>query len=132
MNCPAAQSRRRRRRRRSKGISGSTARLVQRQGLGDKGRHACDGESDARRRPPDSGFRTAAALRQLGVVAEAVRRFCLNCWQDLHFLGEPCCMRCGLPPAPPMPNAAPASPIRRNMTVPAPPSPMAISRVVSC
>ena len=32
-----------------------------------------------------------------GVVAEDVHRFCLDCWQQLHFLGEPCCARCGLP-----------------------------------
>jgi ComF family protein len=24
-------------------------------------------------------------------------RFCLDCWQALDFLGEPCCRRCGLP-----------------------------------
>lgn len=24
-------------------------------------------------------------------------RFCLDCWQALTFLGEPCCQRCGLP-----------------------------------
>jgi ComF family protein len=24
-------------------------------------------------------------------------RFCLECWQSLTFLGEPCCMRCGHP-----------------------------------
>ncbi|MEA3000209.1 MAG: hypothetical protein QOK17_2042 [Sphingomonadales bacterium] len=24
-------------------------------------------------------------------------RFCLACWQTLTFLGEPCCVRCGLP-----------------------------------
>lgn len=32
-----------------------------------------------------------------GVVADDAHRFCLDCWQQLHFLGEPCCVRCGLP-----------------------------------
>ncbi len=30
------------------------------------------------------------------VTAEP-HRFCLACWQELRFLGEPCCDRCGLP-----------------------------------
>ncbi len=32
-----------------------------------------------------------------GDVTEDEHRFCLACWQKLHFLGEPCCARCGLP-----------------------------------
>lgn len=24
-------------------------------------------------------------------------RFCIDCWRKLHFLGPPCCLRCGLP-----------------------------------
>jgi ComF family protein len=32
-----------------------------------------------------------------GAVVEDVHRFCLECWQKLTFLGEPCCARCGLP-----------------------------------
>jgi ComF family protein len=32
-----------------------------------------------------------------GVVVEDVHRFCIDCWQQLHFLGDPCCRRCGLP-----------------------------------
>lgn len=32
-----------------------------------------------------------------GVVAEDAHRFCVDCWQELHFLGDPCCARCGLP-----------------------------------
>ena len=32
-----------------------------------------------------------------GTVTEDDHRFCLPCWQSLHFLGEPCCERCGLP-----------------------------------
>jgi ComF family protein len=32
-----------------------------------------------------------------GVVTEDEHRFCLDCWQKLHFLGEPCCARCALP-----------------------------------
>lgn len=32
-----------------------------------------------------------------GTVTEADHRFCLACWQSLHFLGDPCCDRCGLP-----------------------------------
>jgi ComF family protein len=32
-----------------------------------------------------------------GVIAAEDHVFCLSCWQSLHFLGEPCCARCGLP-----------------------------------
>jgi ComF family protein len=32
-----------------------------------------------------------------GVIVEDQHRFCLGCWQSLHFLGDPCCARCGLP-----------------------------------
>lgn len=32
-----------------------------------------------------------------GAVTQDVHRFCLECWQALHFLGDPCCVRCGLP-----------------------------------
>lgn len=32
-----------------------------------------------------------------GAVTSEPHRFCLDCWQGLHFLGEPCCARCGLP-----------------------------------
>ena len=32
-----------------------------------------------------------------GIVTEDEHRFCLSCWQKIHFLGEPCCARCGLP-----------------------------------
>jgi ComF family protein len=32
-----------------------------------------------------------------GIVTADPHRFCLACWQGLHFLGEPCCARCGLP-----------------------------------
>lgn len=32
-----------------------------------------------------------------GLVVEDAHRFCLDCWQSLAFLGEPCCTRCGLP-----------------------------------
>jgi ComF family protein len=32
-----------------------------------------------------------------GTVTEEPHRFCLACWQQLQFLGEPCCDRCGLP-----------------------------------
>lgn len=32
-----------------------------------------------------------------GAVTLEPRRFCLDCWQKLTFLGEPCCSRCGLP-----------------------------------
>ena len=32
-----------------------------------------------------------------GLVVEDAHRFCLDCWQALAFLGEPCCTRCGLP-----------------------------------
>ena len=32
-----------------------------------------------------------------GVVMPEPHLFCLGCWQELHFLGEPCCTRCGLP-----------------------------------
>jgi ComF family protein len=32
-----------------------------------------------------------------GIIVEDQHRFCLQCWQSLHFLGAPCCARCGLP-----------------------------------
>jgi ComF family protein len=32
-----------------------------------------------------------------GSVTPDPHSFCLSCWQELHFLGEPCCVRCGLP-----------------------------------
>jgi ComF family protein len=32
-----------------------------------------------------------------GLIVAAPHLFCLGCWQGLHFLGEPCCARCGLP-----------------------------------
>lgn len=32
-----------------------------------------------------------------GRVTDEPHLFCLGCWQALHFLGEPCCSRCGLP-----------------------------------
>ena len=32
-----------------------------------------------------------------GTVSAAPHLFCLDCWQALTFLGEPCCARCGLP-----------------------------------
>jgi ComF family protein len=32
-----------------------------------------------------------------GLIVAEPHRFCLDCWQSLRFLGEPCCGRCGLP-----------------------------------
>lgn len=32
-----------------------------------------------------------------GAVTEQPHRFCLGCWSQLVFLGEPCCARCALP-----------------------------------
>ena len=32
-----------------------------------------------------------------GLVVEDEHQFCLQCWQSLNFLGEPCCARCALP-----------------------------------
>jgi ComF family protein len=32
-----------------------------------------------------------------GLIVEDQHRFCLDCWQALHFLGQPCCARCALP-----------------------------------
>jgi ComF family protein len=32
-----------------------------------------------------------------GVVVPEEHSFCLSCWSQLVFLGEPCCTRCGLP-----------------------------------
>jgi ComF family protein len=32
-----------------------------------------------------------------GAIVADPHRFCLACWQALTFLGEPCCVRCGLP-----------------------------------
>ena len=32
-----------------------------------------------------------------GTVTEEPHRFCLDCWSELTFLGEPSCARCALP-----------------------------------
>jgi ComF family protein len=32
-----------------------------------------------------------------GTIVADPHRFCLSCWQALTFLGDPCCVRCGLP-----------------------------------
>ena len=32
-----------------------------------------------------------------GLIVEADDAFCLDCWSGMHFLGAPCCARCGLP-----------------------------------
>ncbi|MEA3038659.1 MAG: hypothetical protein QOE79_1172 [Sphingomonadales bacterium] len=32
-----------------------------------------------------------------GIIVSDPHRFCLACWQALTFLGDPCCVRCGLP-----------------------------------
>lgn len=32
-----------------------------------------------------------------GAVTDGPHRFCMTCWQSLHFLGDPCCTRCGFP-----------------------------------
>jgi ComF family protein len=32
-----------------------------------------------------------------GAITGDPHRFCLACWQQLTFLGDPCCARCGLP-----------------------------------
>ena len=32
-----------------------------------------------------------------GTIVGDPHRFCLACWQQLAFIGEPCCSRCGLP-----------------------------------
>jgi ComF family protein len=32
-----------------------------------------------------------------GTITGEPHRFCLDCWRSLAFLGEPCCVRCGLP-----------------------------------
>jgi ComF family protein len=32
-----------------------------------------------------------------GTILAEPHRLCIACWQDLTFLGEPCCVRCGLP-----------------------------------
>jgi ComF family protein len=32
-----------------------------------------------------------------GAVTSDPHSFCFSCWQELRFLGEPCCARCGLP-----------------------------------
>jgi len=32
-----------------------------------------------------------------GAITGEVQSFCLSCWRELRFLGEPCCSRCGLP-----------------------------------
>jgi ComF family protein len=32
-----------------------------------------------------------------GVVTSDPHSFCVDCWRSLSFLGDPCCIRCGLP-----------------------------------
>lgn len=32
-----------------------------------------------------------------GVIVAGDDRFCMECWQSMRFLGEPCCARCGDP-----------------------------------
>ena len=32
-----------------------------------------------------------------GAITDEPHRFCLDCWSQLVFLGEPCCARCALP-----------------------------------
>ncbi len=32
-----------------------------------------------------------------GLITEGPHRFCLGCWSELVFLGEPCCATCALP-----------------------------------
>jgi len=32
-----------------------------------------------------------------GVVVREMHRFCLECWRSIHLLGDPCCIRCGIP-----------------------------------
>jgi ComF family protein len=32
-----------------------------------------------------------------GTVTGEPHRFCLDCWQSIRFLGDPCCTRCGRP-----------------------------------
>ena len=32
-----------------------------------------------------------------GTITAEDHVFCMACWQSLHFLGDPCCARCGLP-----------------------------------
>ena len=32
-----------------------------------------------------------------GAIVGEEHNFCLGCWSQLSFLGEPCCVRCGLP-----------------------------------
>jgi ComF family protein len=32
-----------------------------------------------------------------GIITPEPHRFCFDCWQALTFLGDPCCLRCGLP-----------------------------------
>ena len=32
-----------------------------------------------------------------GIIVQEEHSFCLDCWSQLVFIGEPCCARCGLP-----------------------------------
>lgn len=32
-----------------------------------------------------------------GVIVAHQHSFCVDCWSTIRFLGDPCCMRCGLP-----------------------------------
>ena len=66
---------------------------------------------------PRGRFRASAALPGLRRDRSDAHSFCLDCWQGLTFLGEPCCARCGLPfdygGEERASNAGAASPIRR-------------------
>jgi ComF family protein len=47
--------------------------------------------------PPGARLRASAALPRLRQHHKRSRSFCLDCWRELRFLGEPCCARCALP-----------------------------------
>ncbi|HEX8379695.1 MAG TPA: ComF family protein [Allosphingosinicella sp.] len=59
--------------------------------------------------PPPAAALARSALRQMidfalpprcpgcGSITSDPHHFCLDCWNALLFLGEPCCARCGLP-----------------------------------
>jgi ComF family protein len=42
-------------------------------------------------------FALPARCPGCGIIVSESHSFCLNCWQSLTWLGEPCCVRCGLP-----------------------------------
>jgi ComF family protein len=71
--------------------------LVQAAGLTDKSRMQMIASAVRMAARTAVDFALPPRCPGCGLIVEDQHRFCLSCWQALHFLGEPCCARCGLP-----------------------------------